>query len=107
MYALNPIGAIACYLHLTSQSSEAYEKLILPKVVLLRGILTFLMLVCFLLFSEVLIAILLALLGYFYALFSICALTISMEHLLPKRAGLFDALVNWARFVGCLLDRHC
>ncbi|MEM1625099.1 MAG: MFS transporter [Candidatus Nezhaarchaeales archaeon] len=105
IYTLNSLGVVLGYLYLIYRSDENAEKAsLLKKVVLLRSATVFLMLIALSsTFNVAIITALLTLLGYLYALFYACVLTISMELLPPKKVGLTDAIMNLGSVCGAFI----
>ncbi|MCX8141291.1 MAG: MFS transporter [Candidatus Nezhaarchaeota archaeon] len=104
-YSVNSIGGALGYFHLAQRFNQPVERVALVKVALLRSLLAFLIVFTLQLstLSTIVIMILLALLGYLYALFNTYTLTLSMELLPRKRIGLFDALVSLGSVCGSFI----
>ncbi len=105
LYVLNSsAGAMAYFL--ASKRLEALEgKMRLQKVVVFRSGLVFLLAIFTLLNIQemIMLASVLALMGFAYALYHVYALSLSMELIPAGKAGLFDALIGLGSALGAYL----
>jgi len=105
LYVLNSsAGAMAYFL--ASKRLEAREgKMRLQKVVVFRSGLVFLLVIFALLKIQemIMLASVLALMGFAYALYHVYALSLSMELIPAGKAGLFDALIGLGSALGAYL----
>lgn len=96
LYILNSAGSVLGYLLTSRRLGRSVEKSALNRISISRSMLAFLLIVTLQLsaFSVFLVATILSLMGFIYALFLVYTLSLSME-LMPKgKAGLFNALVG-------------
>ncbi|MEM1538581.1 MAG: MFS transporter [Candidatus Nezhaarchaeales archaeon] len=105
VYALNSSAVIIGYL-LTGNPLELREEEIrIGEATLLRSLLTFSLaiLIALGIYSLALIAPILALMGFTYALYRVYVLSLSMVLIPPKEAGLFNALLGLGSAGGAFL----
>ncbi|MEM3577595.1 MAG: MFS transporter [Candidatus Bathyarchaeia archaeon] len=109
LYVLNSSGSVLGYFFTSRRSDQRVEKAVLNRIAVSRSVLTSLLIIPSLspIFSIGIVAVILGLMGFIYALFLVYTLALSME-LLPKgKAGLFNALVGagsaCGSFIGPLL----
>ena len=105
IYVLNSIGGAIGYFLASSRIRYQEGNSILLKTTLLRSILTFILGILivvniYIVFSVFLI---LTLMGFAYALYYICILSLSMEIIPQGKAGLFGVLIGLGEAVGAYL----
>ncbi len=105
IFVLNSGGAIVGYAFAGSRSSEPSGKRHLGKVVVLRGFLTFLLIVTLQIttYSVGVVTGILILMGFAYAMFLVYALSLSMELIPAGKAGLFNVLIGTGGALGSFL----
>jgi MFS family permease len=105
IFVLNSGGAIVGYAFAGSRSSEPSGKRHLGKVVVLRGFLTFLLIVTLQIttYSVGFVTGILILMGFAYAMFLVYALSLSMELIPAGKAGLFNVLIGTGGALGSFL----
>lgn len=105
IYVLNSAAGTLGYF-LSSKRCEVHiEKIRLQKAVICRSALVFLLAIFTILdVKEILaFAMILALMGFAYAIYHICALSLSMELIPAGKAGLFDALIGLGNAAGAFI----
>ncbi|MEM3010916.1 MAG: MFS transporter [Candidatus Bathyarchaeia archaeon] len=105
VYVLNSSAGIAGYFLASNRLEPQEEKMRLRKIVLSRSILTF-MLAAFTIMgvqTAILAALVLAFMGFAYALYHVYTLSLSMELIPAGKAGLFDVLVSLGGAGGAFL----
>jgi len=102
IFVLSTGGAVAGYAFARSRSSESAGKLHLGKIALLRSFLTFLLIVALQItaYSVGLVTGILVLMGFAYALFLVYTLSLSMELIPARKAGLFNVLIGLGAAIG-------
>jgi len=105
IFVLNSGGAIVGYAFAGSRSSESSGKRHLGEVVVLRGFLTFLLIVTLQItaYSVGFVTGILILMGFAYAMFLVYALSLSMELIPAGKAGLFNVLIGTGGALGSFL----
>jgi len=105
IFVLNSGGAIVGYAFAGSRSSGSSGKRHLGKVVVLRGFLTFLLIVTLQIttYSVGFVTGILILMGFAYAMFLVYALSLSMELIPAGKAGLFNVLIGTGGALGSFL----
>jgi MFS family permease len=109
LYALNSTGSVLAYFIAGQRSDRSVEKSALCRIAIFRSMLVFFLMVTvqLLMFSAILIAIILFLMGFLYALFLIYTLALSMEIMPEGKAGLFNVLISlggaFGSFIGPFL----
>jgi len=96
LYMLKSGGEVAGYLLAGSRSSQPAEKSRISRIVIFRSMLAFLLMAVtgVSAYGVVLAAVILTLMGFVYALFLVLMLSLSMELIPTRKAGLFNALVG-------------
>jgi hypothetical protein len=96
MYMFNSFGGVVGYFLASAQSTQATEKTHIGRIVIFRGMLTFLFVAVTqkLAYGAVLATIILALMGFAYAFFLVYTLSLSMELIPAGKAGLFNVLLG-------------
>ena len=104
-YILNSIGATAGYLIMRSRAHSMNIRKQMPRFILLRGGLIFLLVgvIQFAIFPNILTGLFLMGLGFAYAMYYIMMLSMSMEIIPEGKAGFFDGLVGLGAAVGAFL----
>lgn len=105
LYVLNSSGSVLGYFFVSRRSDQHVEKAVLSRIAVSRSVLAFLLIIPLLssTFSIGIVAVILSLMGFIYALFLVYTLALSME-LLPKgKAGLFNALVGTGSACGSFI----
>lgn len=105
VYVLNSGGVVIGYFLASNKLEPQEEKNRLRKIVLFRSILAF-MLATFTIIGvqiPILAALVLALMGFAYALYHVYVLSLSMELIPAGKAGLFDVLVSLGGAGGAFL----
>jgi len=105
IFALNSGGGIAGYLLALRESRQSTEKANISKVAMFRSVLAFLLIAIasISLYNVILVAVVLTLMGFAYALFLIYTLSISMELIPEGKAGLFNVLVGIGQACGSFI----
>lgn len=95
IYVLNSSGGVIGYLLALNRQGQA-DKAYVSRITIFRGILTFLLIAVIQipLYNLALASLILALMGFAYALFLVYTLSISMELIPEGKAGLFNVLVG-------------
>ena len=104
-YILNSVGATTGYFLIRGRAQSTNIKKQMPRFVLLRSLLIF-MLVGIVLFAfspAILTGILLIFIGFAYAMYYIMMLSLSMEVIPAGKAGFFDGLVGLGAAIGAFL----
>lgn len=96
IYVLNSGGGVIGYFLVSGRSSQPAEKSHITRIVMFRGILTFLLMTITWMpvYGVVLAAVILTLMAFAYALFLVFTLSLSMELLPTGKAGLFNVMVG-------------
>lgn len=105
-YALNSVGGIIGYVVATrARLEENEERSVLSRVSLTRSLLSLALLATIQvsLFRTFTVATVLFLLGFFYALFAVYTITLSMELLSREKVGIYNALEGFGRACGSLM----
>jgi MFS family permease len=109
MYVLNSGGGVVGYFLASGVSSQSTEKSRISKIVIFRSALVFLLMAVAQMpaYSVLLAAVILILMGLAYAPFLVYTLSLSMELIPARKAGLFNVLVGvggaCGSFIGPLL----
>ncbi len=95
IYVLNSSGGVVGYFLVSGRSSQA-EKSHISRIAIFRSMLAFLLMAVTQMpvYSVVLAAVVLILMGFAYALFLVFTLSLSMELIPAGKAGLFNVLVS-------------
>jgi len=104
-YILNSIGATTGYFLIRERARSMDIRKQMPRFVLARSLLIFLLvgIVEFALFPKILTGVLLIFIGFFYAMYYILMLSLSMEVIPEGKAGFFDGLVGLGAAIGAFL----
>ena len=104
-YILNSIGATTGYFLIRGRARTMDIRKQMPRFVLTRSLLIFLLVgvVEFALFPKILTCALLVFIGFFYAMYYILMLSLSMEVIPEGKAGFFDGLVGLGAAIGAFL----
>jgi MFS family permease len=104
-YILNSIGATAGYLIMRSRARSMNLRKQMPRYILLRGGLIFLLVgvIQFAIFPNLFTGLFLMGLGFAYAMYYIMMLSLSMELIPEGKVGFFDGLVGLGAAVGAFL----
>jgi MFS family permease len=97
LYVLNSGGAIAGYSFAGRGSERSDNKRGLQRIVLFRGLFAFVFIAALSLSavnSVLLSTVLLVLMGFLFAVFTVSTLSLSMELIPPKKSGLFNVLIG-------------
>lgn len=105
VYILNSTGCTLGYFFIGRRAKEMNIKKQMPRFVLIRGLLLFILVGAVqLAFSTTLLAgVILVLLGFAYALYYILMLSLSMELIPSGKSGVFDVLVGLGAAFGSFL----
>jgi MFS family permease len=105
IFVLNSSGAIAGYAFAGSRSNESAGKKHLSKVVLFRGFLTFLLIISLQIaaYAVTFVTGILILMGFAYAMFLVYTLSLSMELIPARKAGLFNVLMGLGSAIGAFV----
>ncbi|MEM3696745.1 MAG: hypothetical protein QXQ94_04475, partial [Candidatus Bathyarchaeia archaeon] len=105
IYVLNSSAAAIGYFLVGKRLELHEEKMHMQKVVMFRSILAFLLSVFATISTQAMamFALVLALMGFAYALYHIYVLSLSMELIPARKAGLFDALVGLGSSAGAYI----
>ena len=104
-YILNSTGATTGYFLIRERARSMDIRKQMPRFVLARSLLIFLLvgIVEFALFPKILTGVLLIFIGFFYAMYYILMLSLSMEVIPEGKAGFFDGLVGLGAAIGAFL----
>ncbi len=104
-YILNSVGATAGYLIMRSRARSMNLRNQMPRFILLRGGLVFLLVgvTQFAIFPNIFTGLFLMGLGFAYAMYYIMMLSLSMELIPEGKAGFFDGLVGLGAAVGAFV----
>jgi MFS family permease len=104
-YILNSVGATTGYFLIRGRARTMDIRKQMPRFVLLRGLLIFLLVgvVEFALVPKILTCALLVFIGFAYAMYYILMLSLSMEVIPEGKAGFFDGLVGLGAAIGAFL----
>ena len=96
MYVLNSSGGVVGYFLASKRSTRTTEESNIGKTLILRSLLAFLLVAVTqeLTYGIMLAAVILILMGFAYALFLVYTLSLSMELIPPKKAGMFNVLLG-------------
>ena len=96
MYALNSTGGVLGYFLASRRSTRTTEESNIGKTVLFRSMLAFLLVAVTqeLTYGVALAAVILILMGFAYASFLVYTLSLSMELIPPRKAGMFNVLLG-------------
>jgi MFS family permease len=96
MYILNSGGGVIGYFLTSRRSTHTIEKSHISRTVIFRGMLAFLLVAVALklAYDVVLATVILFLMGFAYAFFLVYTLSLSMELISSRKAGLFNVLVG-------------
>jgi MFS family permease len=96
MYVLNSSGGVLGYFLAGRRSTRTTEESNIGKTVLFRSVLAFLFVAVTqeLTYGVMLAAVILVLMGFAYALFLVYTLSLSMELIPPRKAGMFNVLLG-------------
>jgi MFS family permease len=96
IYILNSCGGIVGYFLAGSRSRQHAEKGHISRIVIFRGILAFLLVAVVQIpaYNTLVATTILILMGFVYAWFLVCTLSLSMELIPAGKAGLFNALIG-------------
>ncbi|MBX5320673.1 MAG: MFS transporter [Candidatus Bathyarchaeota archaeon] len=105
VYILNSSAGVVGYFTATNKQYTQEKRTSLLKIVLFRSILTFLLASFTIIgiYTSMLAALILALMGFAYALYHVRVLSLSMELIPAGKAGLFDVLVSLGSAGGAFL----
>jgi hypothetical protein len=105
VYILNSSAGAIGYFLAANKLEPKEEKIRLQKIVIFRSILAFLLAIFTIMSIQtiVILGLVLALMGFAYALYHIYSLSLSMELIPAGRAGLFDALLGLGSAIGAYL----
>ena len=105
LYVLNSSAGALGYFLASNRMEVHEEKTHLQKIVMIRSILAFLLAIFTILSIQTvaMFASVLALMGFAYALYHVCVLSLSMELIPAGKAGLFDALIGLGSAAGAYL----
>jgi len=105
LYVLNSGAGVIGYFLASNRIEVHEEKMHLQKIVMIRSILAFLLAIFTILSIQTvtMFASVLVLMGFAYALYHVCVLSLSMELIPPGKAGLFDALIGLGSAAGAYL----
>ncbi len=104
-YILNSIGATAGYFLIGNRARSMNLRKQMPRYVLLRSLLIFLLVgvIQFAFSPTIMTGLFLVLLGFAYAMYYIMMISLSMELIPQGKTGLFDGLVGLGAAVGSFL----
>ena len=107
-YILNSVGATTGYFLIRGRARTMDIRKQMPRFVLLRGLLIFLLVgvVEFALVPKILTCVLLVFIGFAYAMYYILMLSLSMEVIPEGKAGFFDGLVGLGAAIGAFLGPY-
>jgi len=96
IYVSNSTASVIGYFSARNKLEQREEKIRLRKIVLFRSLLAFLLAIFTIMNVHTMIfaTLTLTLMGFAYALYHICVLSLSMEIIPAGKAGLFDVLVS-------------
>jgi len=107
LYVLNSGAGVVGYFLMGKRLRLHEEKMRLQKVILLRSALAFLLAIFATSFQAAFpFALILALMGFAYAVYHVCALSLSMELIPAGMTGLFDAFVGLGSASGAYLGPY-
>ncbi len=104
-YILNSIGATTGYFLIRSRASSINIRKQMPRFILLRSLLVFILIgvIALAIAPTILTCGLLLCLGFAYAMYYIMMLSLSMEIIPQGKAGLFDGMVGLGAAIGAFL----
>jgi MFS family permease len=104
-YILNSMGATVGYFLIRGRAQSMNIKEQMPRFVLLRSALIFLLvgIIEFAFYSFIMTGIILVFIGFAYAMYYIMMLSLSMEVIPQGKAGFFDGLVGLGSATGAFL----
>ncbi|MEM2937446.1 MAG: MFS transporter [Candidatus Bathyarchaeia archaeon] len=105
VYVLNSSVGVIGYFSASNKLEPQEEETRMRKMVLFRGILTFLLAAFAIIgfHTTILAALVLALMGFAYALYHVYVLSLSMGLIPPGKAGLFDVLTSLGSAAGAFI----
>jgi MFS family permease len=105
VYVLNSSAGVIGYFLESNRLETQEEKRRLQRVVMFRSILVFLLAIFAIINIQTMVvfALVLALMGFAYALYHVYVLSLSMELIPEGRAGLFDALLGLGNAIGAYI----
>lgn len=108
VYMLNSGGAMIGYFFISNRARNIDAKKRLRRMVFLRGFIIFLLVgvVNFAFYPTLISGVILVLLGFAYAVYSILIISLSMEIIPAGRTGLIDVLVGLGAGVGSFLGPY-
>lgn len=106
--ALNSLGGVVGYLMAWIMSRWSIEKNRMGEIAIFRGILTLLIILAVntQLYSAVIVASALMMMGFAYAVFYVYTLSTSMELMSEGETGLFNTLVNFGNVLGSFVGPY-
>ncbi|MEM1546222.1 MAG: MFS transporter [Candidatus Methanomethylicia archaeon] len=105
IYVLNSSGGVIGYFLASSRARYQEGRMIILKTTLLRSILIFILevLIVVNIYTVISTSLILALMGFAYALYHICVLSLSMEIIPQGKVGLFNVFIGLGQAIGAYL----